>query len=603
MRPADPLAPEIDPIDVELGRLLAERCNGGHADTIRLTATLVGHERGRGHACILLSEWANRPLPWLRDGTERLPALEQWRTALQACDLVGDGCQPTPLVLEDDRCYLYRYWVAERDVGMALRSRLDAADTLPIGDALRRSFALLFEDAARGAEDWQAVAAATALARGLTLISGGPGTGKTTAVARVLALWRAAEPDMRIALAAPTGKAAARLTEPVRVQSARLGAIARLPASFVPPEATTIHRLLGASPGPRGFRYNERERLSVDAVVIDEASMVDLSLFHALVRAMPRHSRLVLLGDRHQLASVETGFVFGDVCAAAAGSSAGGGRSRAFVDYYADLGGRRLQVDDRADPLRDSFVELTANYRFVGGSGIGRLAEAVRAGDSDAVLAVLQDRSVTDVQWRCVEPGENVARWLPIPSFERVLHAGSPADALQNLSDTRVLCALRAGPRGVEGLNVQIERGLGAFAGSGRWYPGRPVLITTNDHYLGLYNGDVGVCFYEDGRPVTWFSGSMGLRSIAPSLLPAHETAWTMTVHKAQGSEFEHVVLILPQAGHPLVTRELLYTGITRARRSIELVADEAAIRSAVETKHRRVSGLAARLSGGPAGS
>ncbi|RMD82158.1 MAG: exodeoxyribonuclease V subunit alpha [Candidatus Dadabacteria bacterium] len=587
----------LDPLDVRLGRVLAARCGEPHAETIGRTATLIGSERARGHACIVLSEWAGKPLPWEADGGPRLPDLATWKRSLQECHLVGDGDVPTPLVLDGERCYLYRYWVAEREVAAALRARLDSSDPLPLSDGLRRIYERAFPHARSGEPDFQAVAAGAALARRVVLISGGPGTGKTTVVARILALWRTADPDMRVALAAPTGKAAQRLTEAVHAEFDRLASASGPDGGLADLNATTIHRLLGASPGPRGFRYDEEEPLPVDAVVVDEASMVDLSLFHALIRALPWGARLVLLGDRHQLASVETGFVFGDVCEAAAAAAPHGARSRSFAEYIAGLGGPHLQAGDRVGALADSFAELTVNYRFGRDSGIGRLAEAVKSGDSDAAIGVLTEAGARDLMWLPMDAGEDVGPRLPVATLEKILRAKSPEEALRLLSSTRILCALRGGPRGVDGLNVRLERLLGLVSRTEVWYAGRPVLVTANDHHLGLYNGDVGVCFYEGGRPFVWFPGTGGVRHVTPSLLPAHETAWAMTVHKAQGSEFDHVILVLPRAGHPLATRELLYTGITRARRLLEVVGDEAAIRAAVETRHRRASGLAARLS------
>ncbi len=627
----------LEPLDLHFARLIRRRAGGdiGRADIVALTAALLSRERSRGHSCIDLRDWANHPFPAgdvapeARQRGTLLPPLPDrltWQRALDDSDLVTDGSTcclrppggPAPLVLDADRIYLARYWHAEQRLAANLRRRLASAPPRLDARALAPLFRDLFptspggtsfDSPPSGGTDRQAVAAATALASRVTLISGGPGTGKTTTVGRVLALLLATDPELRIALAAPTGKAAARLGEAVAEQADRLPVDdelrARLPAS-----ASTLHRLLGYQPRRDRFRHHAGRPLAIDVLVIDEVSMVDLLLMDATISALPAPARVILLGDKDQLTSVETGSVFGDLCAAAGLGGTSPLRSGRSAELYQALSDRRPGTDAPApEPagqlLQDAAVELTTSFRFRDQPGISDLATTVRRGDASRTLAVLDDPEHEEVR-RLEPPAEVGAVLAPVlDPLNAYLDASSPAEALVRLGGFRVLCARRRGPWGVERLNVAVERYLvttGHPVNEGS-YPARPILITANDYQLKLFNGDLGVCWLEAGRMWAFFPdpNQSESRRLPLARLPPHETAWAMTVHKAQGSELDHVLLVLGDVDSRVMTRELLYTGATRARRSVVIVSSADVLRGAVARRSRRVSGLADALRGTPA--
>ena len=600
----------LDPLDLHLGRLLQRRGPDDDNGVVAMTAALLSRERSRGHSCIDPRDWTGHPFP-TDSGTPlpRLPELREWVQALAASPLVGDGSGATPLVRDDaGRVYLSRYWRAEQRLANNLRHRLEAHPQALDPAGLAPLFRRLFP--AAGSEvDWQAVAAAAALTNPVALVTGGPGTGKTTTVARILALLLAADPELRIDLAAPTGKAAARLGEAITEQADVLPIEDSL-RQLVPRDASTLHRLLGYLPRSDRFRHHAGRPLTCDLLVVDEASMVDLLLMDAALDALPRRARVMLLGDRDQLASVETGIVFGDLCAAAGSGNHRGAEvySNEFADIYSRLSGQELQADDAgsqpsAGLLADAAVELRTSYRFRDQPGIGELARAVRTRDADRTLAVLGDETVEDVAHMPVlEAPERILEPLRQP-LDAYLAAPSPAAALESLGAFRLLCARRTGPWGVEGLNAMVEHhlaDLGVAVGE-RWYRGRPILVTANDYQVRLFNGDLGVCWPEAGRLWAWFAGGGEPRSLPLAKLPPHDTAWAMTVHKSQGSEFDHVALVLGDSDSPVMTRELLYTGVTRARRSLTVIATPEVIRGAIARGSRRRSGLVDALGGGTA--
>ncbi len=582
---------ELSPIDCALAELLARKAPPAHRSVVERTAALLSRERGSGHACIDLRRWAGEPFG--EDHGFRFPQAGAWRDALLASGLASDGTELAPFVVDHAaRCYLYRYWQAERRVGASILERAAerAADIDPAAAAA--TFRALFPPPASGAApDLQAVAAASVLLHRLSVVSGGPGTGKTTTVARMLAVLLSLRPEARIALAAPTGKAAARLTESIRTQLSGLPEAVREPLAAL--EARTIHRLLGFALRGGRVAYGRERPLPFDVVVVDEASMIDLLLMDALLAAVPADARLVLVGDKDQLASVEAGFVFGDVCeAAAAGHD---GYSREFAARVGELAGQSVPVADGAGALRDAAVELRYSWRFAAQKGIGRLAEAVRAGDADAALAALEDPALEDV--RRIEPPADLDAFIALVATEidAVARAASAEEALRALGAIRVLCATNRGRFGVASLNAIVERHLARSGHSttAAWYQSRPLLVTRNDYSVNLFNGDIGVCFPDErGEMRAWFPVAGGLRSIATAKLPAHETAWAMTVHKSQGSEFDRVLLVLPEETSPLLTRELFYTAVTRARRDVLVVGSPDVIRAAVATRAERASGL-----------
>lgn len=596
---------EVTPLDRAFGRYVARGLHGDMASLLQQSALLASAERAQGNSCVELSSHAGQPLP---DGEPEglFPDVAAWRTALLASGrcadarlVAADELDVSPLVLDGTRLYLRRYYDAECRVAQAIRDRL--ATPCPVDlTASAPLFQRLFSEAAH-AVDWQAVAAVAALRSSLVFVTGGPGTGKTTVAARLLALLLEREATLSVAVAAPTGRAAARLTEAIgaAVQREQLEAIV---GAQLPSEGSTLHRLLGYTPWNEQFRYHAGHRLPHDVLIVDEASMVDILMMDALFAAARPAARIIVLGDPHQLASVDTGFVLGDVARAAraVGGANPEAHSQALAADYVTLSGGNVALPDAqqtAAPLRDAVVRLRKSYRFGARPGIGALATAIQDGDATTALHVLHDTTHQDVALDPPSDTQGVLAPL-LPQITRYLQATSPADALTSLSQFRLLCALRDGESGVTGLNEAMERWLvrqGVVATG--WYHLRPVLITANDTTLRLFNGDVGSTWVHDGVPMVCFPlANGGIRVVPPARLPAHETAWAMTVHKSQGSEFDHVRLVLPDTDTRILTRELLYTGITRARERVSLVGTPEMIRLATQRSVARASGLVERL-------
>ncbi|HIJ94569.1 MAG TPA: exodeoxyribonuclease V subunit alpha [Desulfuromonadales bacterium] len=585
------------------------RREAAHAPAcLELVAALVSHAVGNGNICLNLSECAAAELT-LDDHDYQLPELKEMLEQLAASGVVGFPGEFKPLVLDaDGRLYLYRYWKYESDLARIIQDK----SAIPVCDLdenlLARAVRRLFPVTADDGIDWQQVAALAALKKKFCVISGGPGTGKTSTVVKILALLLEQAPGsrLRIALAAPTGKAAARLKESIRRMKDALECSAGIKAQ-IPEDVTTIHRLLGVRSGSVRFRHTADNQLPHDVVIIDEASMVALPLMAKLVVAIRNDARLILLGDRDQLASVEAGAVLGDIC--------GTGRSTRYSQGFADFVSRvtGYTVADRADcgdsgHLSDALVVLQRTYRFGADSSIGAISRAVNAGEGRQACAILKDESCSGSRWQVIPRPDRLKNALAeiiVTGYGRYLSAGSPVEALRLFDSFRILCALRQGPYGVSGMNALVEDVLaakGLIDHHTRWYPGRPVMITVNDYTMKLFNGDIGIVMPDpehDDTPRVWFPAvEGGVRSVSPVRVPAHETVYAMTVHKSQGSEFERVLLLLPDHDSDALARELIYTGITRAKQDVEVWADEEVFVAAVSRRVDRKSGLAAALWG-----
>lgn len=609
----------LSPLDEHFARALA-RLSGETRPDVLLAAALASQHVSAGHVCLDLSRFIESPL--LIDAESRplielsWPTRSVWITALRSSPLVSDGALPTPLVLDEaGRLYLYRYWEHECRLAEALRARAAWAAPSLDGAWLNATLDRLFPPDASTAgrvtePDWQRMAAVLTLYRRFCVISGGPGTGKTFTVVKILALLleearHSGAREPRITLLAPTGKAAARLRESIRTAKRTLPCSPAV-LEHIPDDTATIHRCLGSVGGSAtNFRHHAGNPLLADVVLVDEASMVDLGLMSRLVAAIPSPARLILLGDKDQLASVEAGAVLGDVCNT-------GGRhsySAKLVETVGALAGRALPSDPqgpRATGIWDCIVHLTKSYRYGAGSGIGMLAQAINAGDSDAALAILESSEYPDAARAEPMPGASLGKRLQrtvVRGFRPYLEEQDFARRLQALERFRVLCAHRHGPSGVEEINRQIEAALhhaGLIRAEGTHYTGQPVMVTRNDYQLNLFNGDVGL-FLNDPvdttRTIACFAAAEGgLRILAPSRLPPYETVFAMSVHKSQGSEFDEVVVVLPERVSPVMTRELLYTAVTRARRKVTLYASREVIARAIASRIQRASGLRDRL-------
>lgn len=665
----------VQQLDVRFARFLH-----GHqqeaSGLLLLAAALTSHQLGRGHVCLDLRAALHQPHHVLNLPPERrvptddemppTPAealahvsFDAWRAALHH-DAVSDGSRVAPLVFDGARLYLYRYWQYEQQVGLGIGQRLAAGAGGGVSaDRVRAIVDALFGAAPKDdAPDWQRMACALAARVRFSVITGGPGTGKTTTVVRLLALLQAlhfqshgaASRPLRIRLAAPTGKAAARLSESIA------GKVDALPfhalpggvnlASAIPTQVSTLHRLLGGRPYTQRRRYHADEPLPLDVLVIDEASMVSLSDMADVVAAMPPAGRLILIGDKDQLSSVEAGAVLGELC------------RRATKGHYLPKAATWLEaatgmslpadvVDPSGKPLDQAVAMLRHSHRFGRDSGIGRLAAAVNAGDEDAALRLLDAQAPDLDALRIAGPNDDAfsrllihgsAAGMPVKTTDgskpesrrhgyghylglvaNVPTTSDPAafdqwamDVLAAHRSSQLLCVLRHGLWGVDGLNAAAARILherGLIPSQTGWYAGRPVMVTRNNPALRLANGDIGVVLpypVEQGQGLAAgeqeltlrvafpAADGVGLRWFAPNRLDDVQTVYALTVHKSQGSEFDHAILVLPPAPTPVLTRELLYTGITRASRWFTLVNPGPAslLRHAIKQRVYRSGGL-----------
>ncbi|WP_241499402.1 exodeoxyribonuclease V subunit alpha [Chromobacterium sphagni] len=510
--------------------------------------------------------------------------------ALQGSGLAGRPGDYAPLILDGaGRLYFARHWHDEDRLAQGL---VRLAEPLPPPDEARLAawLARLFPGGGSGEPDRQKLAAALAARQRLMVISGGPGTGKTTTVVRLLALLAALSPrPLVMAMAAPTGKAAARLSESMRGARDRLD-VDEAVRRQLPAQAETLHRLLGLRPGMEAPRHHAGNPLPLDVLVVDEASMIDLGLMASTVAALPSQARLILLGDRDQLSSVEAGAVLGELCSRI-------GYSESTLQWLQRVCGDSLpRSGEDGGRLTDCVALLTRSHRFGADSGIGELARRVNAGQGRLALELLQAGGHADISMRqAVDAGMLLDKRQGY--LQAVAAGAEPDDVLRAFSAFMLLAAER---RQVADCNQGIERQLektGLKQPGRDWYAGRPVMISENDYGLGLFNGDIGFALpRSQGLRVVFPSGDGVWREFAPGRLPAHDTVFAMTVHKSQGSEYDEVWLQLPQQAGALLNRALLYTAITRARACFVAAGGEEVWLRGVELAPRRHSGLADRL-------
>lgn len=537
-------------------------------------AALASNSAGRGHSCFTLFDALDgTALPLLHPPLKPPPSdIRLWRDSLKLCDTVGAPGAYTPLVLDPaGRLYLHRCWRYEQQVaaGILSRSRPPAINELRLEAALDRYFPVRSD-----VVDLQRSAARMALTHRFSVISGGPGTGKTATVARILALLLDVAGDSRpeITLAAPTGKAALRLHQSI-MHAANHLALPDEIRNCLPTGVSTIHRLLGVQLRRGGFRHNRDNRLPCDILVVDESSMVDLQLMASLLEALRDDARIILLGDRNQLASVEAGAVLADIC-------------------------------DSENQAAVPVTQLTKSYRFGADSGIAALSHLINYGESAAAAELVQSGQYPDIIWRRLPTGrafDGAFKAAVRDNYAHYARATSPEEALAQLGSFRVLSPLRSGPYGMENLNHLCLNELAPERKNDpRSFRMMPVMITGNNYELELFNGDTGVVMESDGTSAVWFENPEGgLRHLSMLRLPPFEAAFALTVHKSQGSEFDRVLLIMPDHLSEVLCRELLYTAVTRARRSIEIWGSKEVFCRTIERRTLRTSGLGELLAAG----
>ena len=575
--------------------------SGGTLD--RATRTLL--ERATYSTSLAVSS-GDTCLPLVALASDGMDDRDALRASLLASGMVAPSDAPgsAPLVLDGgDRLYLHRYFDYERTLAQRLAT-MRAVRTVDT-KSLLALFNELFSSSDTNEPDWQKIAVALALRQQLLIVSGGPGTGKTTTVASLLACILHTDRDNRIMLAAPTGKAAARMLEAIRD---RLGGLPPELRPLIPQQAQTIHRLLGMTADGTSVRYHADNPLPLDTLVIDEASMLDLAMAARLFDAVPAGARVILLGDKDQLAAVEAGSVFAELSAHRVFSQ------DCMNDLAALAGSSALpespSTASQTAPLADSVVWLTRNYRFNADSGIGLLASDIRERRTQQALHRLCTGQYPSVCWRDMDDpglaasctGFLLERYSPY--FECVKTAPHDiAKVFATFNRFRILCAVREGPFGVGEINRQIAAAMAKTVssasgdGSG-WFAGKPVMIRRNDYALRLFNGDVGIALPDGtGNLAVWFmKDDKTFRSVSPSRLGIYETSFAMTVHQSQGSEFDEVALLFPEQFYRVLCRELVYTGITRARDTMTVMAGANVLEQSLQTDSARHSGLADRL-------
>ncbi len=586
----------ISEIDYHFARFMA-RFETRNPDRVALAAALLSRATALGHVCVDLNH-LDDPGSVEDAKAHRLDLdtdLDLWMSTLNNALTVGRPGDFKPLILDGKRLYLHRYWQYEQRVAHAILKRCRSVrvsnTTCDLNDALRKIFS--------EGDDLQHRAILSALNQGFSVISGGPGTGKTYTIAKLLLLLHSAGQghDLRLRLAAPTGKATMRLQQSIEATLSAMGHSRQEIHMFMGGDVQTLHRLLGALSDQSGFRYNADHPLAVDVVIVDEASMVDLAMMAALTAALPPKAQLVLIGDKNQLASVEAGAVLGDICS-------GVNRRLPSKDRETTEWGRNSALAGR-------IVVLKKSYRFAAHSGIDDLAAAINNGETDTALALLKNRDIPNISFKAISNLsmlEMSVADLATRAIAPLFNAPNPLVAFDRMAHHMILTPLRLGPYGMLNLNRYVENALIKIglipqlrSLDDPWYPGRPVMIGRNDYYHNLFNGDMGVAMAsgkDSGSQVTVFfpDGTNGIKAIASSQLPPHETAYAMTVHKSQGSEFDHVVLVLPDRKMALLTRELIYTAVTRAKQSVTIWGSEQILRQGIEQLTRRTSGLGSLL-------
>lgn len=585
----------IEKIDLEFCRFL-QQLDPGISQEVLKAACLTSYSFRQGDVCISLEKLAGDIL--FENSDLSAPAMDKWMNILRESPIVGAPGEFKPLILDSSRrLYLHKLWQYEQTLAANILAKTQRKAEAVDYELLRNGIIRLFGEHNQET-DWQRIAAVSTVINSVTVISGGPGTGKTTTIVRVLALLleqymdKDLVPD--IALAAPTGKAAARLKDAV-VSSKEKLEVAKEIKEQIPTEAVTIHQLLGARRNSAQFRYNAENPLPYDIVIIDEASMVDQALMSKLMQALLTETKLILIGDKDQLASVEAGSVLGSICALNRNQVSPG-----FADRLNELSIKipESAITEERHPLTDNIILLEKNYRFGAESGISQLAGLINRGKADDAVSLLESAAYNGIElagFKTSEDFENELR-KAVKKYVLPILSSQESDRMFDMLKTfRILSPHRTGPFGVEYLNNKVKDILirdGAISRYETWYHGKPVIINQNDYGLGLHNGDIGICIINKGEKNICFQKDDGYKEVVVSRLPDYDPAYVLTVHKSQGSEFDDLLLVLPAGESKVMTRELLYTAITRARSSVKIFGGKEILKKGIATKLERFSGL-----------
>ncbi|MDN3648194.1 exodeoxyribonuclease V subunit alpha [Reinekea marina] len=576
----------FQPIDIALAKRVCQWHNATNSQLLMQSVLATSFALQQGHTCLSLKDCLQEsPFNEMESfGFQPFPATDDWMAALSEFNL--DPNSQSPIILHNQRLYLRRYFQFETEVLNFFkrhnqRITLDSKQAATARQYLNDFFAPSAEI------DWQRAAAINALFSQVSLITGGPGTGKTYTVTRILATLVAISPSMPlIQLAAPTGKAAQRLAESIR-EAKQSMSLDLFVGEAIPDEATTIHRLLGVIPNSIHFKHDENNPINADILLIDEASMIDLPLMARLVRAIKPSTQVIFLGDADQLPSVAAGSVLTDLI-----ERPHPGYSPERVKALAQFGIETSEISAQASTFRDDLTELKRSRRFDGGSGIGKLAKAILNGQPQPGITLFETQ--TDLEWLSTPLDKALKQWTA-EYYRDLPSQRSLSDAFLQLKQFRILCAHREGEQGVEAINETISKQLNINRQP--FYKGQPIMVTQNHYGLKLFNGDIGLVWpNESGQLMVWFESLEGYRAVAPGRLPSHETVFAMTIHKTQGSEFSHVAMVLPDAASAIVTRELIYTGLTRAKNAFTLVASSAVWKQGITNQVHRWAGLSSRL-------
>lgn len=584
----------ITDVEKEFVRLLLELDKDVPTPVLLAAASCVFAQQ-QGHICIDLSDSKSVPDFLFKDENTGIQldkkTLESWENELEKSSLISQNGQLAPMVLENRRLYLHRFWKYEEELTKWIKQRSSVTNGINkqeqnILGSLLKAGGDLFE------VDWQQVAVCLSFIKDLVVISGGPGTGKTYTVLNIIAAQAKAHPKekFKIGLAAPTGKAARRLINSIEEGKTQL------PRSLqdgieLPKHAHTVHKLLGADHNGSNFKFDQNNQLPYDLVVVDEASMLDITMWVRLIRAVGPETKLVVLGDKDQLASVEAGSILGDIC---------GGDNRFSEQISAAIGnltGASIPTVKNAPSVNDCIVFLTKSYRFGEQSGIQKLAEAINRADHTEVLKILKDPEYSDVA--IIEPSnESLDKLIDTFSIQHHEEYSSKSRdlRLKEANRKKILCAIRKSDLGVEQLNswseYRIKRKNNLLT-SNEWYDGRPVMATRNDAILRIRNGEIGL--YDQDRESVTFEGEADV-IVSPARLSGYEPAFAITIHKSQGSEFENVAIVLPSKENSILSKEILYTAVTRARENTLLIAHEEILTKTVLRSVSRKSGVRHKL-------